>query len=348
MEKEIIEGFQLLRPLRRNSISTTWQAYQQSLSRTVVVKVLHRELSSDRDALEIIMATSKALAGIKHPNLIRIFDVVHRPPEPPYLIYEEVTSPSLADLIEQKGRIEPRLVAAMARDVASVMGEVWRRARIVHRNLKPGNLAVSAGGNTVIADMDSAIIADMSSAVQPVGTPNYMAPEQVAPGHSLDCRADMYSLGATMYHALTGSAPFAQSDPAMVMRHQKTSQIPHPRSLVPGLRLDLCQFVRRLMMKDPADRFADWQTVEKTAVGLASGKIMLSREQPAGGLSTVAEEAAAGAVSRSPLALITAGLVKTAMWLLLLAWLIILAWHRWHGLPLSDFLTGALPFLPGM
>lgn len=347
MQTASIDGIELLEPLRKTSSAVTWKALQQALSRVVAVKILNPEVAADRHQHNRLLEVARAIARIKHPNLIQIYDVVHRPPEAPYLIHEFVDGPSLADLLERQRPLPVARALSAAFGVAEGLGAMWRQARIIHRNIKPSEICFDADGTPKIADIGMAAPAWGSNAGLPsetavVGTPNYLSPEQARGDRHLDCRTDMYALGATLYHVLTGHVPFGDLEPVMALRCQLHDQLPHPRTLNPDLAPDLCVFLQRLMMKAPDARFDNWEAVAQEIQHL------MTRRVPRAGLRSPSGESTIGAApaNRKPASPADTPhaepapqaparplpyMLRHTLWTLLLLWLVVLGRWRWQN-----------------
>ena len=225
---------------------------------------------SNKGMVERFYREARAAARLSHPNVVTLYDAgeaggVH------YLVMEYVEGLDLARWVAEKGRLPAARACAVVRQAALGLQHAHERG-IVHRDIKPGNLLVSREGRVKVLDMGLARL-DGSSAASPtltqsgmmMGTPDYMAPEQFDDSHTVDIRADVYSLGCTLYHLLTGQPPF----PGGTLSHKVVAhQQREARSLeeqLPDLPPGLDAVVRKMMAKRAEDRY---QTPGEVAAAL--------------------------------------------------------------------------------
>ena len=349
MPTPTLPGLQFTAFLGQNETFATWKATQASLQREVDVRVLNAETPPDQ--AEHFLALSRTLSRLTHPGLAQIYDVITEGGAT-HVVMEHVEGASLAETVAGAGRLNPAQALRLALQLAEALDYAWTQARVVFRNLKPQNLRVNSHGILKIAEYGLAI--QVKEGVNPltadhghvVGTPHYIAPEQVAASPMIDFRADMYALGTILYFLLTAKSPFEGLDSYEILKQQVDGQIPHPRNVVGQLPMPVCQFVMRLMMKQPQDRYAQW------AEAIRDLRLLLANRSPAGRLpnavSTIAPYAGnaapvriAAAGRRGPLT--TADLDRRApargnnpfvLWLLLMLWFLWLANER-LGNPLA-------------
>jgi len=342
-----LPGFEIVERIGEGAMAVVWKAHQTSLDRMVAIKVLKREFARDPREVNDFIQEARSAARLKHPNVVQVFDVAELD-DVFYIVMEFVDGAPLGATLAARGALHPRKALSIAMRVADALDKAWSSARIVHRDIKPDNILIERDGTVKLADLGLAMIADPahSSAARAqelvAGTPNYMAPEQVHGDAEIDCRADMYSLGATLYHMVTGTMPFAGNDARTVMRMQVSEQLTNPRNLDPSVPLGVSQLIERLMMKRPDHRFKDWREAIKTMKKVASGGMLLGRRgedvtSTVGAVKTRAGEAPAepkrrGKRRRVPMP------VQLPLWLLLGCWLVVLAYYR-----LTKTATPAVP-----
>lgn len=250
--------YKLLNLLGSGGMSTVYLAEHTVMVRRVALKILPRQLVEDTDHLERFYAESQAIAALDHPNIVRAYDVdnegdVH------YLVMEYVDGPDLEKLVEKEGALDYEIVADYIHQAAEGLAHAHSK-NMIHRDIKPANLLVTNEGAVKILDMGLALLTDYEKSNDDheesnvMGTTDYIAPEQ-ALGTELDHRADIYSLGGTMYYLLTGSVPFPASTLAEVLLAHQTKQ-PVPikkfRQDVPG---ELSAICLKMMAKKPKDRY---------------------------------------------------------------------------------------------
>jgi serine/threonine-protein kinase len=237
-------------------MAEVYLAEQVSLRRQVAFKVLKTELASDRTYVQRFHNEARAAAALTHANIVQIHEVgetdgVH------YIAQEYVPGRNLSQLIERSGPPDVKLTVAILRQTAAALHKASQQG-IVHRDIKPENIMLSPTGEVKVADFGLARIQggdgmDLTQVGVAMGTPLYMSPEQIE-GKPLDARADIYSLGVSCYHMLSGRPPF-HGETALAVAVQHLNKAP-PRldDARPDLPGGLCRIVHKMMAKKPADR----------------------------------------------------------------------------------------------
>jgi serine/threonine protein kinase len=257
---EQLGRYQLLGKLGQGGMGTVYLANDTRLDRRVAVKVLPPESVYNPDAVARFQREAKALAKLSHPGIVQAFDSEEDNGRH-FLVMEYVEGQSLLDVLKRDGRIAPTYAADYIHEAATALQHAHDKG-LVHRDLKPSNLLLSAGGQIKILDLGLARflqdqIGDPSKTREGMGmgTPDYAAPEQFRDAHHVDARADIYALGCTLYQLLTGQVPFPGSSLAEKYEaHQKREPTP-VEELCPNMPTGLALVVRRMMAKQPADRF---------------------------------------------------------------------------------------------
>jgi serine/threonine-protein kinase len=257
LTRRLPPGYDPLEVLGRGGMGLVLKAWERAAERVVAVKLI-RTLP-DREALERFRIEAKALAGLKHPNLVQVLTVAVDAPDP-YFTMEFVEGGGLDRLLKSGGPLPIdqaiRIIEAAARGVAAA-----HAAGIVHRDLKPGNVLLAADGTPKVTDFGLAKRYDrndpeltVSGAL--VGTPNYMAPEQAGRKNLAVAEpADVYGLGATLYHLLTGKAPFRGENQTETIENVLKKPPVAPRKLRPEIPADLEAVILKCLEKEPADRY---------------------------------------------------------------------------------------------
>lgn len=251
--------FHLLRRLGRGAMADVYLAEQGRLKRRVAVKVLRPELANDRMYLQRFQIEAQTAASLIHANIVQIYEVgcvdrLH------YIAQEYVQGQNLRDYVARHGPPDLSHALSIMRQAAAALAKAAERG-VVHRDIKPENIMLTAGGEVKVADFGLARLTrdgatnDLTQIGITLGTPLYMSPEQVE-GKPLDPRSDIYSLGVTCYHMLTGSPPF-RGETALAVAIQHLKKQPEPlESLRSDLPPALCRIVHRMLAKDPPMRFA--------------------------------------------------------------------------------------------
>lgn len=239
-------------------MADVYLAEQCSLSRQVAVKVLKSHLAADETYVRRFQREAQAAAALVHANIVQIYDVGCA--QGAYFIAQEyVQGMNLRQWIARHGSVDLRMALAIMRQVASALAKAADQ-RIVHRDVKPENILLSASGEVKVADFGLARLPNTEEGVgltqvgTTLGTPLYMSPEQVE-GKPLDPRSDLYSFGVTCYHMLTGSPPFTGDSPlAVAVQHLKKQPTPL-ENLRPDLPPALCRIVHKMLAKAPENRY---------------------------------------------------------------------------------------------
>ncbi|WP_165232453.1 protein kinase domain-containing protein [Aquisphaera insulae] len=249
--------FQIQRLLGKGGMGQVYLANQVSLNRPVALKVLHRRFLSNPAYLRRFEAEATAVAKLNHPNIVHVYtlDSVDRVR---YIAMEFVEGTNLRDYIARKGALDLAQAISIMRQSGLAIGAAGE-VGLIHRDVKPENILLTKKGRVKVADFGLCrdLEADSMHVTQPgttMGTPLYMSPEQ-AQGKRLDHRSDLYSLGVTFYHMLTGEPPFrADSAVALAMKHVSEAPV-GMRLRRPEILEDLERLVLKLMAKSPDDRY---------------------------------------------------------------------------------------------
>jgi serine/threonine-protein kinase len=259
MPGERVGRYRIERRLGVGAMSEVYLATDDSLGRPAAIKLLSSKMITNATITQRFQREARALARLSHPNLIPVFEAgqIGTPPRP-YYAMELLEGGDTQKLLEERGPLPSPVVAAIGAQAATGLGEA-ARAGIIHRDVKPANLGISRHGVLKVADFGLAkcYTADKSLTARGmvVGTADYIAPEQ-ARGEGLDERADVYSLGCTLYHLLTGHPPYrATQGPGVkeyleVMRAHLTAPIPDVRKEAPDTDSDLAEVISSMMTKD--------------------------------------------------------------------------------------------------
>ncbi len=273
-----IEGFDITTWVRENSTSVTWRARQKSLDRPVLLAIAKPDIESERR--EAFVRNARLVARVNLPGLAGVYDVAETSDGLPYAILEDFDGQSLRDLLASSGgQLSQKRLLPIARAIAETLEAAWNGHRFVHRNLKPEELFLLADGSIHIAGFtsctyvgDDGLLADRSGEI--VGTVTYMPPEQAAVQPTVDMRADMYTLGAVLYHLATGHVPFGEyaNDPQRLLAMIDVAGLPPPRTLNPALSAGFEAVLARLLMKDPQNRYTSWDGLLQDLDSLAIGE----------------------------------------------------------------------------
>jgi hypothetical protein len=261
-----IEGFRILAELGSGSLSTVYKAMDDSLGRTIALKVLRATIAPTSPFAAQLEHEAHVLSELAHPNIGLLY-AFSKTESCMYLVLEYVDGVSLATLLKKKPNVPPDCVAAIGAAIARGLAHAHARG-IVHRDIKPANILISRTGQVKLFDFgiaQRATVADEPVGLSEVrledvaafGTPAYMSPEQIL-GESVDARSDVFSLGVVLYELVCGARPFERGDEtdrlATAHRIRRDPPIPlHRRA--PDVPVALERVIMRAIEKLPADRF---------------------------------------------------------------------------------------------
>jgi hypothetical protein len=244
--------YRLVRRLGAGGMGSVWLATDTSLGRDVAVKsvLVGADSGGDRGGEPRAMREARMVARVNHPNVVAVYDVVWHEDQP-WLVMEYVPSRNLSEVVRSDGPLEPHRAAALGVQVASALADA-HRAGIVHRDVKPGNVLISEAADAKITDFGIARGHDdatLTASGTLWGTPAYFAPE-VARGATPTEKADVWSLGATLYFAVEGSQPYgSDADPLVLLGRIAHQPVPSPSRAGP-----LASVLARLLDRDPHTR----------------------------------------------------------------------------------------------
>ena len=224
------------------------------LRRDVAVKRLPSSAMQDATARARFAREARALARVNDPHVVTVFDIVVDDGRP-FLVMEFVDGMTLSELIHREGRIDPARVVSIAEDICSGLAAV-HACGIVHRDMKPSNVFLTASGAVKIGDFGIASVASdvtVTRAGEVFGSAPYVSPEQVT-GDPVDARADLYALGCVMFEMATGRPPFVGDEPAALAYQHAHTTPERADAVVPQVPAALASTIDRLLAKDPADR----------------------------------------------------------------------------------------------
>jgi serine/threonine-protein kinase len=277
-----IPGYRFIEKLGSGAMAHVFKAKQLSLDRLVAIKVLPRRLSESAEYVERFYREGKAAAKLNHPNIVQAIDVgeaggFH------YFVMEYVEGHTLHDeLVTHKIFSEKEALRVIIQVARSL--EHAHRQGLIHRDVKPKNIMITKDGTVKLADMGLARVADDPSIAQKeagraFGTPYYISPEQIRGEVDVDFRADIYSLGATLYHLVTGRVPFDGPSPqAVMMKHLKEPLVP-PDHINTTLSAGLGEVVEVMMAKDRDQRYASTSDLLLDLEAISTGQPPLQARQ---------------------------------------------------------------------
>jgi serine/threonine-protein kinase len=253
----VVGRYRILKKIGGGAMGEVYLAVDEQLGRRAALKVLGARHHANSTVRERFVREARALAHLSHPNLITVYEAGRTGDGLPYFAMELLEGGDTQKLLEERGPMSSGVVALIGAQAAAGLGEA-ARAQIIHRDVKPANLGISAHGVLKVTDFGLAKAAaggkNLTGEGLVVGTADYIAPEQ-ARGEEVDERADVYALGCTLFHLLTGRPPFRSENGndlqryVDVMRAHLAMPVPDPRRLAPDADQELVELIMRLMGK---------------------------------------------------------------------------------------------------
>ena len=273
--------YEILEELGAGGMGRVYRARDLTLERLVALKTLAHQFSSDASFVQRFLKEARAAARLNHPNIVQIYDFgcidsVY------YLAMEFVDGHSLGTYLKRGHFSETESIqiirhACRALSVAHADG-------IVHRDIKPDNMMLTSRGDVKLVDLGIAKRIDEDQSLtqtgQAIGTPHYISPEQIRGQKDVDARADVYSLGATLYHLVTGHTPYSGASGPIVMSMHLVEPLPDPRRFEAGLSEGICRVIRKMMAKDRDQRYGDVYVLDLDLYRLQCGEMPEPDEQP--------------------------------------------------------------------
>ena len=283
--------FKLLGHLGTGGMSSVYLAMHKVSQQTRAIKVLPRKRVSDKSYLERFYREGQAAAALNHANVVRIYDICNEA-DTHYMVMEHVKGADLYETVKDDGPLSPETAAGYVMQAAAGLAHAHEK-NMVHRDIKPANLLLTDEGVVKILDLGLALFQQEEEESLTVlhnekvmGTADYLSPEQAVNSHNVDHRADIYSLGCTLYFLLTGKPPFSEGSLAQRIAMHQTQD---PKSLLEvraEIPKELVLICEKMMRKDPDKRYRDCNHLQQAITGylarknspVAAGDIPISDE----------------------------------------------------------------------
>ena len=268
---------ELIEKIGEGGMSTVWKAWDGENQRFVAVKILNREFSSDGAEVRLFRTEERYLEEIHHPGIVQAYDFNHANGSW-YYVMEYVDGYTFADLLRRKQHVKEPDCLLICESVAAALDYAWNDHGIVHCDIKPENIMINTEGVIKLTDLGISHRFEYREGPQAVpehvlGTPAYISPEQIYGDVEPDCRADIYSLAATLYHLATGRILFPGLDNENMMRAHcdEATQARDPRTYRPGLSEGFCQLLESMLVKNRDYRIASWSDVFEMCRDIENG-----------------------------------------------------------------------------
>ena len=273
-----IGRYRLARMIGEGGMGQVYLAVQPAIGSRVAIKILSDQCARNPELLERFFAEAKAVNLIRHENIVSVIDLAQLPDGRPYIVMEFIEGNTLAASVRGPQRPPIGGVVLAMSEVLSALGAAHQLG-IVHRDLKPDNILITGEGHAKVLDFGIAKLAPgLSNALSPrtrtgalLGTPAYMAPEQISGSGNVDARTDLYAAGIVLFEAMTGQVPFTGETLYDLMRAHLEVAPPRPSSLRADLPPAIEDVILQALAKDPKDRFQTAQAMTQAMNHAANG-----------------------------------------------------------------------------
>jgi serine/threonine-protein kinase len=241
-------------------MGAVFRAVDERLDRVVALKVLSPSLSRDGGSIQRFLNEARAAARLDHDNIARVY-YVGEDRGLNFIAHEFVTGRTIRDIIRDHGALDPREAVNYTLQLAAALRHT-SAAGVVHRDIKPSNIIITPRGRAKLVDLGlakkvaSESFGDLTIAGTTLGTFDYISPEQAKDPRNVDVRSDIYSLGCTVYHMLTGTPPYPEGTVLQKLLDHQAKDVPDPAAKNTRISPQLSAIVRRMMAPDPRDRIA--------------------------------------------------------------------------------------------
>lgn len=260
----VVGGFLIKHRIGQGGMGEVYLAKQLSLERDVALKILPAQFTQQSSFVVRFLKEVHYQAKMDHPNIVTAYDAgedsgVY------FMAMAHVAGETMEAMLDREGCLPEAEALKIVRQVALALQYAYEQKNILHRDIKPGNIMITPTLHAKVLDMGlSKNLLDRNSTTHAntlMGTPNYMSPEQIDHPQEIDTRSDMFSLGMTLYHALTGKVPFEDTSYLKTLKRHAAEKLEDPRSLIPGIHRHTVHLLARLLARDANDRFATWEGV---------------------------------------------------------------------------------------
>lgn len=260
---ERLSGYKILEVLGEGGMGKVYKARQIAMDRIVALKVLSEKVTEDESFVAAFKQEAKVAGQLNHNNVVSVHDFGRTDNGLYFLSMEFIDGENIEQILEKKGKLSAEQSVAVVSEVSKALNFAHEK-EIVHSDIKPQNILVDSSGNVKVADLGLAKYLGKSSFDRKkdtvMGTPYYMSPEQATKSR-VDSRTDIYSLGATFFHMLTGRPPFDGETSLTILTKHVTEEVPSPRTYDITISTRIANLIQWMMEKDPDDRPADMAEV---------------------------------------------------------------------------------------
>ena len=254
----VISDFIILEEIGRGGMGIVYKAHQISLDRPAALKVLSDTYANNAEFVVGFIKEARAAAKLNHPHIVQAY-AVGEDDNIFYFAMEYIDGETMKSVLKREGVIPIDQALSIIQQIAEALDYAWKEQRLIHRDIKPDNIMLTNNGRAKLADLGLARVAgelDDSESDEVMGTPQYISPEHLT-GAPMDIRSDIYSLGATFFHLITGKFPFEGRSATEIARKHLEEKLRSPREINPDVPEAVCQIIMKMMAKSIKARYQD-------------------------------------------------------------------------------------------
>jgi len=283
-----LAGYTIEEQIGAGGMGEVWKASHSAMGRTVAIKILSPAMTTNPDSVAKFMKEVETTAKLDHPNIVTAFDAgvengIY------YLVTSFVDGETLKARLERENVIPEKEALNIALKISEALSYAWDAYKLIHSDINPGNIMITTNGAVKLTDMGiSKSMAEDSSLTHSgmiIGTPHYMSPEQAKVEPDIDCRADIYSLGATLYHIMTGHVPFEASSAITVLAKHLTDELTPARKRNPKISKGTSHLISAMMAKNKRLRPLNWKVLISDIKKVIAGEMPSTNEPSIDGIS---------------------------------------------------------------
>lgn len=274
----VIADFIILEEIGSGGMGVVYRAHQISLDRPSALKILSDRYARNAEYVVGFIREARAAAKLNHPHIVQAY-AVGEDEGIFYFAMEYIDGETMKAVLKRKNLIPVDKALTIIQQVAEALDHAWKEQRLIHRDIKPDNIMLTKNGRAKLADLGLARVAseidDSPEGDEVMGTPQYISPEHLV-GASMDIRSDIYSLGATFYHLITGQFPFTGKTPAEIAKKHLDSPLISPKEKNPEIPESLCCIIEKMMEKSPEKRYQSAEELVEDLSLVRRGKMPMS------------------------------------------------------------------------
>ncbi len=252
-----IKGYEIIKKIRKGGMGTVYKARQLSMDRVVALKILAKELTDDETYVKRFLIEAKAVGKLNHENIVAGYDAgSHNGIY--FFAMEYINGETILEIMRREKILSVPFSLNVAYQTSKALEHATKH-RIIHRDIKPGNIMINHNGVIKLCDLGFAKISSIDLLTKKgttLGTPYYMSPEQCRGLPDIDIRSDIYSLGATLFHMMVGKVPFSGKTASEILKRHLTDQLVIPQERRAAMGEYICHIIEKMMAKNREDRYA--------------------------------------------------------------------------------------------